>query len=344
MNRRQVYWLFQIGGWGCYLLLFVFANIIDAPADEPINYVAFVPVIVEVLVLMATSHGIRYIIRRQGWLERPVLKAIPRVLVVLIVLAIPIYPIKLGVSAAVGLYSPNMWEQMLFSTLTYVAFFFLWVVFYFLFHYIDSYNKSLQLEAAVNEMELANLKSQLNPHFIFNALNSIRALVDENPGRSKMAINQLSNILRKSLTSDKTGMTNFEDEFKTVQDYLNLESTRFEERLSVEFDVDPKSYNYTIPSMMLQTLVENGIKHGISNLKEGGKIGVCTKVFGGRMEIQIRNTGQYLNGVKTSTGLGLKNTEQRLKLIYGEEADFSIINEDTKTVLTTVTIPKTGHI
>ena len=119
------------------------------------------------------------------------------------------------------------------------------------------------------EIELNNLKSQLNPHFIFNALNSIRALVDENPSKSKQAINQLSNILRNSLASDKKGLTKFEDELKIVKDYLGLESIRFEERLKTEFDIHPDSQKFLVPPLMIQTLVENGIKHGISKLTAG---------------------------------------------------------------------------
>ena len=126
------------------------------------------------------------------------------------------------------------------------------------------------------EIELNNLKSQLNPHFIFNALNSIRALVDENPSKSKQAINQLSNILRNSLASDKKGLTKFEDEIKIVKDYLGLESIRFEERLKTEFEIHPESQKFLVPPLMIQTLVENGIKHGISKLTPGGVIQLKT--------------------------------------------------------------------
>jgi len=342
MNKKKLYWLFQIGGWGCYFVLFIIANIFDQPAGESINYKAFIAVIFEVLMLMGVSHFFRFVIVRESWLLKPIPRLIPRILSMLIIFSIPIYPIKLAFSSLLGLYSPSMWDQMVFSTTSYVVFFFLWIVFYFLYHYFYTYNRSLKLETAMKEMELANLKSQMNPHFIFNALNSIRALVDENPSKSKMAINQLSNILRKSLSSDNTRLTNFEDEFRTVKDYLALESTRFEERLKTEFDIHPESFDYPVPPLMLQTLVENGIKHGISNLKKGGKIQLRTFVEDGIMHIHIRNTGQYLNGKNTGSirGLGIKNTKQRLKLIYGNAAHFKIFNENSQTVLTIVKIPK----
>lgn len=342
MNKKKLYWLLQIGGWGCYFILFVIANIIDEPAGDSINYKAFITVIFEVLMLIGVSHFFRYIIVKEDWLQKPIPRLIPRVLGMLIIFSLPIYPLKLAISSLLGLYSPSMWNQMVFSTTSYVVFFFLWIVFYFLYHYFERYNHSLKLEAAMKEMELAHLKSQLNPHFIFNALNSIRALVDENPGKSKMAINQLSNILRKSLASDNSRLTKFEDEFRTVKDYLDLETTRFEERLKTEFDIHPLSFDYLVPPLMLQTLVENGIKHGISNLKEGGTIKLQTFVEDGFMHIHIRNTGQYMNGqnIGPGRGFGLKNTEQRLKLIYGNAAHFKIFNENSQTVLTIVKIPK----
>jgi LytS/YehU family sensor histidine kinase len=218
--------------------------------------------------------------------------------------------------------------------------FFLWSIFYFIYNYFERYNTSLKLEASVKEIELNNLKSQLNPHFIFNALNSIRALVDENPEKSKMAINQLSNILRTSLVADKKGLTKFGDELKIVKDYLGLESIRFEERLKTEFDIDPVSKGFLVPPLMIQTLVENGVKHGISKLTEGGIILVKAKVDNDHLRISIRNSGQYhLNGNKKRGGLGLSNTMQRLKLLYGKEAHFAICNENDNFVLTELIIP-----
>ena len=191
------------------------------------------------------------------------------------------------------------------------------------------------------EIELNNLKSQLNPHFIFNALNSIRALVDENPSKSKQAINQLSNILRNSLASEKKGLTKFDDELKVVKDYLGLESIRFEERLKTEFDIHPESKNFLVPPLMIQTLVENGIKHGVSKLTKGGIIHVKTYVDNDRLKIHIRNSGHLINGTKRAKGgLGLKNTIQRLRLLYGEEASFRIVNENDNFVLTEIIIPQ----
>ena len=207
---------------------------------------------------------------------------------------------------------------------------------------LESNTRSLKYEAAMNEMHLNQLKSQLNPHFIFNALNSMRALVDEEPTKAKIAITQLSNILRNSLITDKKKVVSFRNELNTVKDYLALESIRFEERLKVNYDIDPSSDGFEIPPMMMQTLVENAIKHGVSNLMEGGIIEVSSKVDKSILNLKIRNSGQIVNGIKnpkTQSGVGLINTKERLKLIYSDKASFRIYNENDNFVVTEVTIP-----
>ena len=138
----------------------------------------------------------------------------------------------------------------------------------------------------------------------------------------------------------KIGLTKFVDELKIVKDYLGLESIRFEERLKTEFEIDPASRGFLVPPLMIQTLVENGIKHGISKLTAGGTIQMKTTVHNDRLTIQIRNSGHYLNGARrNSGGLGLENTKQRLKLIYGGKASFKIMTENDTFVLTEIEIP-----
>ncbi len=282
----------------------------------------------------------------------PFHRLIPGAVLALFVMGLVVYLLKIPVNMSLGrLFNPRTafdLQIILGQSLYYFIVFFLWTVFYFMYHYFAQYYKSLRYEASMIEIELNNLKSQLNPHFIFNALNSIRALVDENPRKSKQAINQLSNILRNSLASDKKGLTNFEDELKIVKDYLGLESIRFEERLRTEFDIDPESQRFLVPPLMIQTLVENGIKHGISKLTTGGVIQLKTLVDGKYLRIQIRNSGSMVSGAKRGksgkSGLGIKNTVQRLKLLYGDDASFKIANENDNFVLTELVIPQnTSH-
>ena len=284
-----------------------------------------------------STHFLRLGIKRRDWFSLTWNRLIPRVLLATFVLSVVNSSINyLLVKGFTSRPATDLLALIFVSLIVYV----LWVLIYFVFHYFESYRKSLQYEAAMNEIELNNLKSQLNPHFIFNALNSIRALVDENPSKSKDAITQLSNILRNSLALDKKKLVPFVHEIQTVKDYLALESIRYEHRLSTEIDLHPHSSQFDIPPMMIQTLVENGIKHGIANLKKGGEISIKTDVSDSRFLIQIRNSGQYLNGQVTRSGYGLANTRKRLKLIYGESADFNIGNEDSDTVLTEIVIPE----
>ncbi len=301
----------------------------------------------EAFLCLIVTHGFRMVVSRGKWIYLPLHKLIPSVFVAVFIMGLVVYFLLIPVNLLLGrLYNPATAFDVLLILIQstfYFVLFFLWAVFYFAYHYFDQYNKSLKYEATMIEIELNNLKSQLNPHFIFNALNSIRALVDENPKKSKLAINQLSNILRNSLASDKKGLTNFDEELKIVMDYLGLESIRFEERLKTEFDIHPESQRFLVPPLMIQTLVENGIKHGISKLTRGGVIQLKTEVVDDRLKILIRNSGHLVNGSKSKSGLGLENTVQRLKLIYGDEATFRIVNETDNFVLTELIIPQNIH-
>jgi len=306
---------------------------------------------VEAFLCLMVSHGFRILLNRWKWLYLPMHKLLPSVFMAVFIMGLIVYFLRIPVNLMLGrLFNPETAfdfqqifdvQQILGLSWFYFMLFFLWTVFYFAYHYFDQYNKSLKYEASMIEIELNNLKSQLNPHFIFNALNSIRALVDENPMKSKQAINQLSNILRNSLASDKKGLTKFDEELKIVKDYLGLESIRFEERLKTEFEIHPESQRFFVPPLMIQTLVENGIKHGISKLTRGGIIQLKTDVVNDQLKIHIRNSGHLVNGTKRSkSGLGLKNTVQRLKLIYGDDASFKIVNENDNFVLTELVIPQ----
>jgi len=271
-------------------------------------------------------------------------RLIPRVLFFIVVLSFvntTFVVITNYVLEPISLEDDEVISQVIIEFVSFAILFLFWNLIYFLYHYFENYSTTLKFEATINEIKLNKLKSQLNPHFIFNALNSIRALVDENPKKSKIAITQLSNILRNSLIMDERRLIRFNEEMLIVKDYLDLESIRFEERLQVEYNIHPNSNSFEVPPLMIQTLVENGIKHGISNLVDGGTIKVATFMDGEQLNIQIRNSGQYLNGVVMKHGgYGIENTRQRLKLIYGEKASFTILNENEHFVLTDVVIPK----
>jgi two-component system, LytTR family, sensor kinase len=342
VSKYRIYGALQVGGWLLFALIEIVASY-DASGNITPRRVIFF--LVEAFLCLVVTHMFRNLLKRWKWIYLPMHKLIPSVFMAVFIMGLIVYFLLIPVNLLLGrLSNPSTAidvQLILGQSSFYFIFFFLWTVFYFTYHYFDQYNKSQKYEATMIEIELNNLKSQLNPHFIFNALNSIRALVDENPKKSKQAINQLSNILRNSLASDKKGLTNFDEELKIVKDYLGLESIRFEERLKTEFDIHPESQKFFVPPLMIQTLVENGIKHGISKLTRGGVIQLKTDVVNDKLKIQIRNSGHLVNGAKRSfSGLGLKNTVQRLKLIYGDNASFRIVNENDNFVLTELIIPQ----
>ncbi|GHN00365.1 histidine kinase [Cytophagales bacterium WSM2-2] len=338
-NKERLYWMLQIGGWSFYAIVqVVVASILASGGTLSASRAVFY--FYEALLCLIVTHVYRYYINQWRWFTLGMSRITPRVIVTVCVMALIMYFLRIPVSIPLGMYNFNLVFdpiRIFVGAATYAIIFFLWSAIYFIYNYFERYNKSLKLEATVKEIELNNLKAQLNPHFIFNAMNSIRALIDENPLKSKQAITQLSNILRNSLATDKKGLTKFEDELKIVKDYLSLESIRFEERLKIEYDVAPGSSDFWVPPFMIQTLVENGVKHGISKLTEGGTIGVKTVIIDDELKIQISNSGQYVNG--HNGGLGLSNTIQRLKLLYGDAAYLRIGNEKNNFVLTEIKIP-----
>jgi two-component system LytT family sensor kinase len=346
-RKHFLYWIFQLVGWGSYALLNIFLVLLLNYSDaEAVNFdQIIISYFLQASFFLLSTHLFRNYVLKWKWINLHVSKVIPRVSLSVMVLTILNYLFQVFISFQLGNVDPKTEFQPVFIVTNLVVvfvFYFLWASIYFLYNYMESYNVSLKQEAAINEIKLNALKSQLNPHFIFNALNSVRALVDENPVKAKIAITQLSNIMRNSLVMDKKMVISFTDELKTVQDYLNLELIRFEERLKIEFDIHPESGQYEVPPLMLQTLVENGIKHGISSLIKGGLLRIETRIEDSMLCIRIWNSGKYSedNTKSKGTGFGIQNTIQRLSIIYGDKASFRISNESNNFVLTEIKIPK----
>ena len=339
MSKQRIYWLCQIIGWSLYGLLQIVLYSIAQTAD-------FSHIVGEILfigVYIASTHFIRFSLIHFGWLSLSLSRLIPRLILVVLALSIVNYIALISYTYFSGelMTRDFMLVPVILNVFGPMFIYAIWTVLYLSFHYFENYNKSLKYEAAAREIELRNLRAQLNPHFIFNSLNSIRALVDEDPVKSKNAITQLSSILRNSLMTDRQRLISFTDEFETIKDYLALESIRYEERLTTYFDIDSASKDYMLPPLMIQTLVENGIKHGISTLKTGGYIHIFSKVEGEKLHIQIRNSGHLdMEKLESGQGFGLNNTKKRLELIFGDQSQFFITNEKPGVVLTQIIIPK----
>lgn len=342
-KRISRYWWCQILGWITYAIVNLFFAYSFAG-----SFGSFY--LINLLVIMffgiLATHLLRSVIKRLNWFQYSFESQM-------------LLFFGLTVSAGVIIYVGNIitgnlfrysWQQRGLTdqtTLTYLLPIFLitsiWWLIYFVWHYIERSRNSqvdkLKLESTVKELELKTIKSQLNPHFIFNALNSIRALVDENPQRARTAITELSNILRSSMQVEKAETVNLENELDIVKDYLALENIRFEERLKVQYDIDPETLELPIPPMMLQTLVENAIKHGISRTVSGGTVVIGSHVRDMHHEITIENTGQIGGEETTGHGFGLQSTRQRLSLLYGNKASFNIYNKNEATVEAKVLMP-----
>ncbi len=338
MNKQRAYWVIQSIGWSLYALILILGGYV---VSNKFQALMAVPILVEATFFFALTHFYRILNKKWHWFHLPVLKLLPKMLVSIFVMAIPIYFIRVFVSYLLDIYSPNLLSanNIIGNIIGNFFALFIWTSLYYAFHYFERYNLSLKYEVAMKKMELDRLKSQLNPHFIFNALNSIRALVDENPSKSKQAINHLSNILRSSLSADRTELILFREEMETVQDYLAMETIRFEERLDFNIDISNSANMVLVPPLMFQTLVENGIKHGISKLKKGGKITINAFVKDKYLIVEIRNTGVLHKNAVAESGYGIKNTIQRLEIIFNGKAEFKISNESKNMVLTLVQIP-----
>ena len=219
---------------------------------------------------------------------------------------------------------------------------FVWLSIYILWHYIEFTNsetiQKVKLESLIKELQLKTIKSQMNPHFIFNALNSIRALVDEDPQRARQAITELSNILRSSIQADQAEVTSLEKELNIVKDYLALEYIRFADRLIVEYEIDADTLSNQMPPMMLQTLVENAIKHGLSKQPGNCLIKIISKFEDNKHLLMVQNTG-ILDKEMGQDGFGLQSTKNRLNILYRGNALFEIYQCQPTQVTAKLIIP-----
>lgn len=345
MDRKRAYWLSQFIGWGTYAIL----NIALISLIDHFDFRKALIVIYACFTGLMITHIFRGVVQNLGWISLQLKKLIPRLIISSIINGTIIYSAVLIVDLASHVDNFNKFKSALsiagifqFSIIT-----FLWELIYFLVHFFENYKKaeieSYIWEAAVKDYELKTLKSQLNPHFMFNALNSIRALIGEDPENAKVAVTKLSNLLRYSLKMERMESVTLQEEIQTVSDYLALEKMRFEERLKYEINIDPLSLKIEIPPMMIQTLVENGIKHGISKCTDGGNISINSSVNNSRLHICIRNTGQINNdAIMNSSGFGISNTKHRLHLLYGEHASFNIKNISDNEVFAELIIPIGG--
>jgi signal transduction histidine kinase len=194
----------------------------------------------------------------------------------------------------------------------------------------DRERREAELRLHANKMELAVLKAQLHPHFLFNTLNSINALVGSDPEAARRVLAQLAEILRYSLESDRQTLVPLSEELRFVETYLAIEKARFGKRLQVRMEIDESARPLLLPPMILQPLAENAVKHGIAPKEEGGELLLRVQRREEHWEIEVADNGVGLTAAHSNdlmnNGKGLHNTDLRLRKMFGEASALRVSN------------------
>lgn len=341
--RLSIYWKCQIIGWAIVSLFWLYLSLYRDAYNIPdaiINY------FLDIIICIALTHAYRMIALKKKWnslsMRRLVRKVIPALLVLSIIFMLLM---NLKMSAYVYLrYDENIflsnllvWNPVLITGLRHMS---IWLLAYHLYHFylreVTTVKTNAQLSVIAKQAQLDNLSAQLNPHFLFNSLNSIKSLIMENPQKARRAVTLLSDLLRSSLFEKHNTAITIEEELALVKDYIELEKLRFEERLELNIEIDHGVDDFKVPPLSIQLLVENAIKHGIDKQIEGGMIDISISRCGDAVQVVIKNPGLLVTSQEK--GLGLKNLKERLFIQYQEAAHFKIeklMNE----VKATMTIP-----
>lgn len=350
-RHDKLYVLAQCVGWGGFTLLYIAL----AQLTRRLALVDACLFIATNAIGLLISHLYRRWIHRRGWKQLNWTALFPRVVVGTLLLSVIWTMVAWPLYALLGDHlEPRKISDaavFIYSVFNGVWLFALWSLLYFGYHMADRFRRSeldrARLAATVKEAELRALKSQVNPHFIFNALNSLRALIDEDPARARLAVTQLANLLRYSLQSGQLETVPFEDELRIVKDYLALEQVRHEERLQLRLEVDPATYALSVPPMLLQTLVENAVKYGISSRPEGGEIAIISRCDDQGLVLRVTNPGTLPDAndprrgrAPNSAGLGLRNAAERLSMLFGQNAALELRAAGPDTIVAEARIPQ----
>lgn len=336
-----MYWILQLGGWFAWMLneAVLYTN------QYGWHWAWLYASLANISLAIFLTHQYKNIIKVNSWQDLPLFTMLRNHFIILCLMAaclvglnLPIDQYLLGENFEVQI-SPFIITQYLFNFMKPLA---IWMLIYFFFQYSKKQlvmeRENNQLERAIQETEGKVLRAQMNPHFVFNALNGIRALITEDPTKAKKGINQLSKLLRSSLLTERKKTISIAEELDTILDYLNLEKIRYEERLAWKIEVPKEISQAQIPPMLLQTLVENAIKHGIAHSSKEGLIQIKGEIVSEMIHLQVINPG-HLKTKGESTGIGLVNSQNRLQLLFGETAHIDLKPLDKNHVLASVTIP-----
>lgn len=337
-NKTNIYWYCQLVGWSFYIII----NFIFFGLKYNYNYKNYLVIFLSLPLGILITHGYKGIISKYDFLDFKILLQLFLLIFFSLLKAIVFFSCITIISIWLGVVSVKLnFLNVSESIINYSVPFFLWNIIYFGFKYFQNYRRTeihtLRLYVASRESELNSLKAQLNPHFMFNSMNSIRALIDEDPQKAKVAVTKLSNILRTTLLMNKNKLIPLREEIKLVKEYLDLEHIRYEERLNYEFQISEVIQDKMIPPFIIQAQVENAIKHGISKVPGKGKIIIEAFALANVLKIKVSNTGK-ISTEKPLTGVGFSNSSQRLTLLYGADGQI-FISELNNLVVVDINIP-----
>jgi len=339
----RLYWLLQLLGWGAYGTV---GWVINGVFVEAVNVRAIGLSYSGATILLLLTHGFRAYLRSHDWLRKSPRQLVPRVLLATLLMAVVsqllVSVLMVWVFDLLGdqTYSLFVLGMYIFQTQVILL---LWSLAYLVFHFFLRYRQEeiekWRFATAAREAELEALLAQINPHFIFNCLNNIRALVREDPERARTAITRLSDLLRSSIQPHHEAVVSLARELKVVDDYLTLEQIQFEERLRFAVEVSDAARAAQVPVMVVQLLVENAIKHGISRLPDGGEIRVVGRVEAGELCIEVSNTGELRPVSESASGVGLRNARERLRSLFGENATLALEVEGSGRIVARLRLP-----
>jgi hypothetical protein len=343
-KAKKVYWLAQIGGWFILSMLLFASSLAYSEKNGPVKAISnelILSILIFFLLGIVLTHAMRSCFLAFGWLNLKLGPLVPRAVIASFFFAALM---SLGTNLLAHWLKPEenplKWLNFLLDVCVTSMFFTLWNSVYFTFHFFQRSREqevsNLQLTASHNEIELKNLRSQLNPHFLFNSLNSIRALIELDPKQAQINITKLSSLLRKSLILGKEQLVSLSEELAIVQDYLDLEKVRFEERVQVIQIHDSELSEMQIPPFILQTLVENAFKHGIAQRIQGGTIWISSEKIGEHVVLKVENTGTLNHEI--GNGIGIENTIRRLELQFGSNASFELTSGERDSVIAQITL------
>jgi signal transduction histidine kinase len=201
--------------------------------------------------------------------------------------------------------------------------------------------QAAQLQAQLADARLAALRTQLNPHFLFNTLHAVSALVERDPRGVRRMIARLSELLRTTLDGADEQEVPLSQELTFTHRYLEIMQIRFQGRLAIESNIEPGALDALVPNLILQPLVENAIKHGVSKIDDAGRIQIHARRDGERLVMNVRDNGPRVgeNGLRAGEGLGLRNTRERLSELYGTEQSLTLQPAGDEGVIAEVIIP-----